>query len=295
MLISAGQLHDQFIFVRCLDLEFADAFLCLGGFLPGIDNAETVGILIKKRYIDVPFHAQIRKNSLQLSVLGNKYDTVVHRLLGRAYLHLFALEIDLAALFPVRTDDRPHDLCSSCPYEAGEAENLSLVKLEGNRLDIIGRNIPHIKQHIADLFILVKVLVNVSEVTADHHLDELLLVHFLRNHRVYIFAVLENGNLVSNPLQLAHSMGYIYDNLPFVTELFNDAEKNIDFFIRQGSCRLVKADDLQVFPAAGFHDFHHLLVGDTEVLDLRLRLDRKTEVLNDFRCHLIGFSCINNS
>ena len=89
-------------------------------------------------------------------------------------------------------------------------------------------------------------------------------------------------------------MRYIDHDLSFIPKFSDDTKQHFNLVITQGCRRLIEANDLQVFPAAGLHDFNHLLIRNAQVLNLGRRPDRKSEVMNDLLCHLIGLRLVNN-
>ena len=153
----------------------------------------------------------------------------------------------------------------------------------------------HVEQHVADLLVAIERAVDVAQIAADHHADELGLLHLAGDDRVHVAAVLEDGDLVGDLEDLAHAVRDVDDDLALGLELADDGEQRLDLRIAQAGGGLVKADDAQVFAAARLHDLHQLLIGDAQILDLVRSLDRDAELVDDLLRHLVGLVRVNDA
>ena len=145
--------------------------------------------------------------------------------------NLLSFQINLSGPHGVRSDDCTHYFRSSRSDQTGKAQDFSLVQRKGNRFYIIRRNILYLKEHVSDLFILIKLGIDISKITAYHHLDHIFFVRLRCYYRIYVTSILEDCHLVCDPPNLIHSVGYIDHNLTLRFQLFNHRKEAVDLCV----------------------------------------------------------------
>ncbi len=92
------------------------------------------------------------------------------------------------------------------------------------------------------------------------------------------FAVPEHRHLVGDLEQLVHLVGDVDDALALGLERPDDLEQMLDLALGQRGSRLVHDENVGIV-GDRLGDLDHLAIGDGKVADLRLRIERNVELL----------------
>src|SRR5215210_423868 len=131
LLVAAGEFSDRLVWARSLDSEALHEFLdqlvlCLLRDHPRPREPR------HGRGGDILLHREIRDNTLQLAILGQKGDPGLYRRSGRAGLNILPLHPDGPGVERLGTEDSLGRLGSAGAKQAGEANHFAGMDVEGD-------------------------------------------------------------------------------------------------------------------------------------------------------------------
>ena len=107
---------------------------------------------------------------------------------------------------------------------------------------------------------------------AYHHVNHIVQGNLRQIPGAYSLAVPENGDPVADDLQLLKPMGDINNGDPVGGQILDGAEQHLDFLFAEGSRRLVHNQNAGILRKS-LGNFHHLLLGNAQGGNLRIRAD----------------------
>ena len=121
-------------------------------------------------------------------------------------------------------------------------------------------------------------------------MDQLLIVRLADRHGADPVSVAEDGDGIAEAEYLFKPVRDVDHHDPVLAQLFQHAEENVHFVVRQRRGRLVEDQDAAVLQQR-LRDLDQLTVGDREVLDLLRAVDLDAHVVEDLLAaadHLLG-------
>ena len=227
--------------------------------------------------LDVEDHIQTEASAL----IRNEAEAVADGLEGRFVVYALALVIDLAACDLMAAEDRLHKLRLARAQQSGKADDLARAHIQIHIAERLGRGqIAHLEQHVAKVFIDRRI--DVGQLAADDHLDQLILVDVRNSAGAVETAVAEDGIGIAALEDLVQTVRDIDDADAAARQELDDAENVLDILFLQHGGQLVEDDDLRIV-----HDrlgqLDQLLFCRAQMLDGHVQVDIALQKFHDLR------------
>ena len=217
LLVTAGQLADDLVDGRCLDLQGFDVLRTLFNDALLVEE-DAVAEALEVGEDQVVADGLRQYQTLALAVLGEEGDACRDGLFGILDRHFFSVNVDLAAVNGVCAEDRAHGLCAARADEACKAQDLSAVCFEADIVqDAALLQVLDLEGHLAlgAEFLGEEVV----QGTADHGRDQGVVVPVLDVPCVNVLAVADDLHAVTQLEELFQFVGDEDDADAAVTEL----------------------------------------------------------------------------
>ena len=221
------------------------------------------------------------------ALLSDHGKAVLDGLLGAAVFNGLAVHPQFSALARGAAEDVFQQLRAPGAIQAGNAQDLALLKLERHVLEpgVHGREILDLEHHVgSNLIILGREAV--GQLAAHHEADDLVHGELLGGTGGDPLAVAHDGDLVGDAQDLLHLVGDVHNAAAAVAQHVDNLEKMLDLLLGQRGGGLVKDDDLGV-EGNRLGDFHHLALRYGHGAHDGLGVDADVKLLEDLHGVLI--------
>ena len=228
------------------------------------------------------------------AVLGEESDALFHGLHGVLDFNLFALDVNIAGDLLIHAEDGAHHFAASGADQAEEAQDFALAQVEAHVAELLfSREVFHAQQLLAGF--KVADVVDILHGTADHLVDEVILVHVLDVLGFHISAVFEDGDGIADFDDLLEAVGDIDHGDAVAFELADVIEQYFNLIVLQKSGGLVKDNKADFLIDGDFADGDHRLHGDGQGLDLGLGIDIHLELVDDLAALIVHFLPVDHA
>ena len=262
-------------------------------FFRPVYNSKSRRIPAERTDGNILSYTQVRQDPLGLTILRHHYNSIFFCIARISVLNFLSFQIDFTGYDPICSDNAPHNLCSSCTYQTGKTQDLPFSQGKTDLFCTFRFQIFDFQKHISNFFFSVQTIIDISQIPAYHFMNQFFFRNFIHPISSHIGAIFENGNFIRNCLYFFHTVRYINDHFSLFLELTNDLKQTVNFRIGQRSGGFVKGNQFQIISAIGFHNLHHLLIGNAQILYHITRFHIQTKIVYNLLCPSICLFHVN--